>query len=55
MKIDMHCHVLGNGKDITNINNDIYYNISDNSLGNSFNAKKIFCKVYCNKNVGRLY
>ncbi len=43
MKIDMHCHVLGNGKNVENIENDIFLNSKDNPLG-SFNAKKLFVK-----------
>ncbi len=30
MKIDMHCHVIGNGKDITQVNEDVYFDASDN-------------------------
>ncbi|MEO5361900.1 MAG: amidohydrolase [Nitrospirota bacterium] len=26
MRIDMHCHVVGNGTDITNIGSDVYFN-----------------------------
>jgi hypothetical protein len=43
MKIDMHCHVLGDGKDINNINNDVFFNNNDNPLG-SFDAKKLFVR-----------
>ena len=43
MKIDMHCHVLGNGKDINNIENDVFFNNKDNPLG-SFDASKLFVK-----------
>ncbi len=30
MKIDIHCHVIGNGKDIGNVDNDVYLNAEDN-------------------------
>ncbi len=30
MKIDMHCHVIGNGKDIMNVENDVYLYAEDN-------------------------
>lgn len=30
MRIDMHCHVVGNGKDITRVNEDVYFNAEDN-------------------------
>ena len=32
MKIDMHCHVIGNGKDIRNAENDVYFYPDDNQL-----------------------
>jgi predicted TIM-barrel fold metal-dependent hydrolase len=43
MKIDMHCHVLGNGKNILNVDNDIYYDIADHPMG-SFDARKLLVK-----------
>ena len=30
MKIDIHCHALGNGTDLNNIDNDVYFNAEDN-------------------------
>ena len=30
MKIDIHCHALGNGMDINNTEKDIYFNVEDN-------------------------
>lgn len=30
MKIDIHCHALGDGKDLNNVENDIYFNVEDN-------------------------
>lgn len=30
MKIDIHCHVLGNGIDINNVANDVYLYADDN-------------------------
>ncbi len=30
MKIDIHCHVIGNGKDIKNTDNDVYLYAEDN-------------------------
>ncbi len=30
MKIDMHCHVIGNGKEIRNVDNDVYLYAEDN-------------------------
>ncbi len=30
MKIDMHCHVAGNGIDINNVDNDVYCYAEDN-------------------------
>lgn len=30
MKIDMHCHVIGNGTDLQNIDNDVYLYAEDN-------------------------
>jgi len=30
MKIDIHCHVIGNGKDITKVDNDVYLYAEDN-------------------------
>jgi len=30
MKIDIHCHVLGNGTDINNVDNDVYFGLDDN-------------------------
>ena len=30
MRIDMHCHVTGNGKDIRKVNEDVYFNADDN-------------------------
>lgn len=31
MKIDIHCHVLGNGTDIiNNVGNDVYFGVDDN-------------------------
>ena len=32
MKIDIHCHVVGNGKDITKADEDLYMNADDNQL-----------------------
>lgn len=32
MKIDIHCHVLGNGKDINNVNHDVFFKPDDNQL-----------------------
>ncbi|WP_333653376.1 hypothetical protein [Dissulfurispira sp.] len=32
MKIDMHFHFTGNGKDIDNIEDDVYFNPDDNNL-----------------------
>ncbi len=29
-KIDIHCHVVGNGKDITRVDDDVYFNPYDN-------------------------
>ena len=48
MKIDMHCHVLGNGKDIRNVDNDIFYNIHDNPMG-KFDAMKYLVKYVVTK------
>jgi hypothetical protein len=31
MKIDMHFHVLGDGIDITNVDNDVYFCADDNN------------------------
>ena len=31
MKIDMHFHVLGDGVDITNVDNDVYFYADDNN------------------------
>jgi hypothetical protein len=50
MKIDMHCHVLGNGKDIRNVDNDIFYNIHDNPMG-KFDAMKYLVKYVVTKTV----
>ncbi len=50
MKIDMHCHVLGNGKDIRNVENDIYYNIHDNPMG-KFDARKYLVRYVVTKTV----
>ncbi len=30
MRIDMHCHVSGNGRDLQNLNHDVYFNAEDN-------------------------
>lgn len=30
MSIDMHCHVIGGGKDISNVDNDVFLNMNDN-------------------------
>jgi len=30
MRIDVHLHMIGNGRDIDNINNDVYFNAEDN-------------------------
>jgi len=30
MKMDMHCHVVGNGRDLTRVDKDIYFNPQDN-------------------------
>lgn len=30
MRIDMHCHVIGNGIDINNVDNDVYWYAKDN-------------------------
>lgn len=30
MRIDIHCHVIGNGKDINNVDNDVYLYAEDN-------------------------
>jgi hypothetical protein len=48
MKIDIHCHVLGNGKDINHVDNDIYYNTPENAVG-KFDAKKYFVKYVVTK------
>jgi hypothetical protein len=32
MKIDIHCHVIGNGKDLSKVNEDVYLNADDNQL-----------------------
>ncbi len=32
MKIDIHCHAVGKGKNYQTIDNDIYFNISDDSI-----------------------
>jgi uncharacterized protein len=32
MRIDMHCHVAGNGSDINNVDNDVYCYAEDNQL-----------------------
>jgi uncharacterized protein len=32
MKIDIHCHAIGNGKNIDNIDNDVYFYPEDNQL-----------------------
>lgn len=48
MRIDIHCHVLGNGKDIKNVDNDVYYHTQDNPMG-KFNAKKYFVKYVVTK------
>jgi hypothetical protein len=32
MKIDIHCHVIGNGKNIENVDNDVYLYAEDNQL-----------------------
>ncbi|HWR58123.1 MAG TPA: amidohydrolase family protein [Thermodesulfovibrionales bacterium] len=32
MKIDIHCHVIGNGKDISRVNEDVYLYADDNQL-----------------------
>ncbi len=31
MKIDIHCHATGSGRDITNADNDVYFNPRDNN------------------------
>ncbi len=30
MRIDMHCHVAGNGRDLSNVDNDVYFLAEDN-------------------------
>ena len=30
MRIDIHCHALGDGKDLNNIKKDVYFNVEDN-------------------------
>jgi len=30
MKIDIHCHAIGDGKDLNNIKKDVYFNVEDN-------------------------
>ena len=44
MKIDMHCHVLGNGLLLDDNIDDVYYNIEDNPVGDNEKVKKWFIK-----------
>jgi hypothetical protein len=30
VKIDIHCHALGDGKDLNNIKKDVYFKVEDN-------------------------
>ena len=30
MRIDMHCHIIGNGNDMSNVDNDVYLGVDDN-------------------------
>ena len=32
MRIDIHCHVVGNGTNIDNVDNDVYLYAEDNQL-----------------------
>ena len=31
MRIDIHCHILGNGKDLKKVDEDVYFNADDNN------------------------
>ncbi|MFZ6017647.1 MAG: hypothetical protein ACOYU0_08665 [Nitrospirota bacterium] len=30
MRIDIHCHAIGRGNDISNVDNEVYFNAEDN-------------------------
>jgi hypothetical protein len=32
MRIDVHCHVIGNGRDISRVDEDVYLYADDNQL-----------------------
>jgi hypothetical protein len=48
--IDVHCHVLGNGKNLNNAG-DVFYNVDDNPMGGNSFLKKLFIKAIVAKQV----